>query len=287
MLTHGNPLGFSAVASHLSISDESFTAVCTGKNGKPDRMGQVQHSRGKRSAHLTFMTSGENSSALAASELLDELTLRAGEMEAINLLAECKESDPAFEELRHNAFSIYGWETVWQFPAKLPAAEPQEYLWERMTAEDEPNVHTLYQTLVPPLVQTTEPYFGADVHRLISRNNGELIAYVESDSGPNGIYLKPVVHPAAPAPRELLQELARIFQGLGRPVYLQMRSYQAWLTPFLEEIQATSAEHTALLVRHLTLPLLVRSAAARRLPYTQQQTETSASITQKFVEPPK
>jgi hypothetical protein len=287
MLTHGNPLGFSAMISRLNISDESFTAVCTGKDGKPDLIGQVRHSRGKRSAHLTFIYSGDDSSTLVASEMLDELAMRAGEMEAINLLAECKESDPAFEELRHNAFSIYGWETVWKFPANMASAEPQDYLWERMTAVDEPAVRTLYQTLVPPLVQTTEPYSGAEVHRLISRNNGELVAYVESDSGPNGIYLKPIVHPAAPTPHELVLELARIFQGLGRPVYLQMRSYQAWLTPFLEEIQATSTEHTALLVRHLTVPLLARSAATRRLPYSQQQTETSAGITQKFVQPPK
>jgi hypothetical protein len=44
-----------------------------------------------------------------------------------------------------------------------------------------------------------------------------------------------------------------LFQGLGKPVYLQMRSYQAWLTPALENLGALTTVHFALLVRHLAI----------------------------------
>jgi hypothetical protein len=150
-----------------------------------------------------------------------------------------------------------------------------------MTPQDEPAVRTLYQTLVPPLVQTAEPYPGPDVRRLVYRYNGEMIAYIESNSGPRGIYLKPIIHPAAENPLELLSETIKLFQGLGKPVYLQMRSYQAWLTPFLEELKAETSIHFALMVRRLAV-LQYSPAKVQRLRLENRQTETSATIVQKM-----
>jgi hypothetical protein len=212
---------------------------------------------------------------------LDELAARAGEMGATNLLAEVKDADAALEVLRKGAFSIYGWETIWKLPRKAPADLGVPHLWEPMTAPDEPSVRSLYQTLVPPLVQTAEPYPGPDIRRLIYRNNGELVAYVESSGGPRGIYLKPIIHPAAESPQELLAELFGLFQGLDRPVYLQMRSYQAWLMPFLDELNATASLHFALMVRRLAVPQYAPSVT-QRLRLEHRQTETSATIVQKM-----
>ena len=218
--------------------------------------------------------------------LLDDLAARAGEMGATHLLAEVQDTDPVLETVRRSGFSIYGWETIWKLPAKVPANKKDTQNWEMMTSIDEPAVRSLYQTLVPPLVQSAEPYSGADVRRLVFRNNGEMVAYVESDSGSKGIYLKPIIHPAVEAPEELLLELVKIFQGLGKPVYLQMRSYQAWMTPFLEILEAETTVHFALMVRHLAISQYA-TAPVRRVRLEHRQPETMAQTAQKMVGPHK
>jgi len=268
------------------MTDESFTVVCPSNEGQSALMGQVQHSLGERSAHLTFLLPGLPEPHPGLLALLDELAKHGGEMGATNLLAEVKDSDNTLEVLRRSGFSIYGWETIWKLPRKVEENQTNLHNWEPMTSVDEPAVRSLYQTLVPPLVQTAEPYSGPDIRRLIYRNNGEMIAYVESNSGPKGIYLKPIIHPAAEAPQALLQELVNIFLGLGKPVYLQMRSDQAWLTPFLEEICADTTVHFALMVRHLTIQQFSPALVQRRV-LEHRQTETSATIVQKMAEPHK
>jgi hypothetical protein len=267
--------------SRLDITDESFIAVCPAADGQPPLFGQVQHFIGDRSARLTYILPGIPEPHPALPALLDELAARAGEMGATNLLAEINDGDASLEVLRKGAFSIYGWETIWKLPRKAPTDLGAPHLWEPMTAVDEPAVRSLYQTLVPPLVQTAEPYPGPDVRRLIYRNNGEMVAYVESSGGAKGIYLKPIIHPAAELPQELLAELIKLFQGLDRPVYLQMRSYQAWLSPFLDELNAGTSLHFALMVRRLAVPQYA-PAAAQRLRLEHRQTETSATIVQKM-----
>jgi hypothetical protein len=235
---------------------------------------------------MTYLLPATSEPHPALPAILDELAARAGEMGATNLLAEVEDADATLEVLRKSAFSIYGWETVWMLPRKSPIDADSLHLWEPMTAQDEPNVRSLYQTLVPPLVQTAEPYPGPDVRRLIYRNNGELVAYVESNGGAKGIYLKPIIHPAAESPQALLAELIKIFQDLGRPVYLQMRSYQAWLTPFLSELNAATSLHFALMVRRLAVPQYA-PAVTQRLRLENRQTETSATIVQKMARPHK
>lgn len=286
LLTHGSPVSFSAALSRFDISDESFTAVSPAADDLPPLFGQVQHSLGGRSARLTYVLPSVPEAHPALPAILDELAARAGEMGAANLLAEANDGDAALEALRKASFSIYGWETVWMLPAKPPKGTEPLHLWEPMTAQDEPNVRSLYQTLVPPLVQTAEPYPGPDVRRLIYRNHGEMVAYVESSGGPKGVYLKPIIHPAAENPQDLLMELVQIFQDLGRPVYMQMRSYQAWLTPFLSDLNAITSLHFALMVRHLAVAQYA-TAAPKRLRLEHRQTETSAPIVQKITQPHK
>lgn len=219
--------------------------------------------------------------------LLDFLCIHAGEMGALNLLAEVKDSDPLLELLRKSGFGIYGWETIWRLPQKSTnSTGDAQKNWHRMTSLDEPAVRSLYQTLVPPLVQASEVYSGADVPRLIYKNTrGETIAYVESLSGPKGIYLKPIIHPAIENIDNLLAGLIGIFQDLGKPVYLQMRSYQAWITPALENLGASTTVHFALLVRHLAVSQFA-TANNRVLNLDKRQAETtSAPIIQKMNDP--
>jgi hypothetical protein len=88
---------------------------------------------------------------------------------------------------------------------------------------------------------------------LIYREKDEIIAYVESGHGPEGLFLKPLIHPATADVTTLLTDLVSQFVDLGQPVYLQVRSYQAWLLNTLESIGGESSAHFTLLVKHLAL----------------------------------
>ncbi len=234
---------------------ESFSAISLAAKGKSALAGQVQHTSGDRSAHLVYLLPAAAADHPDLPALIDFLCYHAGRMGAFNLLAEVRDADPLLEALRKNSFSIYGWETIWQLPQKTsPGAEKFAEHWQKLSVGEEPTVRSLYQTLVPPLVQTSEVYPGAEIPRLVYRNlSGEMVAYVESFSGPKGIYLKPVIHPAIEKIDELLLGLSYLFQEFDKPVYLQMRSYQAWITPALEAMGALTTVHFALLVRHLAI----------------------------------
>lgn len=270
----------------LDFTSEDYTAVVPGEDTLPPLFGQVQHTVGDRSAQLSFVFPCLPNPHPGLLTLLDDLAEKAGEMGAANVLAEIDYSDPSLEELRHSGFSIYGWETVWKLPEKIDKNDPEEFTWEPAGTADEPAVRSLYQTLVPPLVQSAETFSGTGVRRLVVRVNGELMAYIESVSGPRGIYLKPVLHPALETTFEVLQDLVKIFQGLGKPVYLQMRSYQAWLTPMLESLNAENSIHFALMVRRLAIPQY-SSAQTQPSAIGRRQTENPAStIIQNIVETP-
>lgn len=266
------------------MTSESFTGICPAVEESPSLIGQMQHQKGERSAHLIYFLPNFMDSHPGLSALLDFLSIQAGEMQATNLLAEVRDSDPILETLRKSGFSIYGWETIWRLPVNYSSRENRaRNNWAVMTPADETVVRSLYQTLVPPLVQAAEPYSGSETPRLIYQLNGETNAYIESFAGPNGIYLKPVIHPAVERPADILIELMQLFKGLGKPVYLQMRSYQAWLTPALEELNASTTVHFALLVRHLAVPQYA-TASLRRVAIENRHAETSAPIVQKIVD---
>ena len=253
LLTHGNPLGFAALVSRLKPSAESFTAVVESSESSPVLFSQVLHGSGERAARLNFVISSDPIEERNAMEVLDYLCGKAGEMGALNVLAQLEEYDPLFESLRKAGFNVYGWESSWKLPEKVNIDPDIKSHWMIPKASDEPLLRSLFQSLVPPIVQAAENYANGNTRRLLFRENDEIIAYVESLDGPAGLYLKPLIHPAVKDLPALLTDLAAQFTGIGQTIYLQVRSYQAWL---LEPLQAMGAESTAqfsLLVKHLAI----------------------------------
>ncbi len=212
--------------------------------------------------------------------MIDFLCFQAGEMGALNILAEIEESHLIFELLRDTGFSVYSWESIWKLPTDLNF-NIENSCWQIPDAVDENCVRSLYQTLVPPLVQNAEPFSDGSSPRLVYKKENEVLAYVESINGMEGIYLIPVIHPSVEDIQLLLQDLVYQFRGLGKPVYLQVRSYQAWLSETLSLIKAESSPRFALLVKHLAVSLYSKVASAQRSRSTdQRQTEPTAPILQ-------
>jgi len=214
---------------------------------------QVLHKAGDRSARLNFLVMENSSEPDDVLELLDYLNGKAGEMGALNVLAEVSESSPVFESLRKTGYSPYGWESAWKLPKKVALKADADHEWHIAVATDDPQMRGLYQSLVPPIVQAAEAYTNGGTRRLAYRENDEIVAFVESSTGPNGLYLRPLIHPAVLDINALLNALIGQFTDIGQPVYLQVRSYQAWLLNTLELIGGESSSHFTLLVKHLAI----------------------------------
>ncbi len=280
LLTHGNPIGFTAITTRLNdAAAGSVEAVCSGN--EQTLLAQAEHSLGERSARLNFITPEpfEDHPGLAA--LLDFMCIRTGEMGAANLLAEVRESSRLLEMFRRSGFNICGWETIWRFPmGSSMARDGQENSWVRASSKDESTIRSLYTTLVPPILQTVEPYQSDLAHTLVYQQGNETLACVVSMIGPRGVYLKPVIHPSLNDPASMLSELADLFNSSGKPVYLQMRSFQAWLTAFLEDMNAESTTHFALMSHRLAIPQYAAEEQAE-LVVKHGRIQTTSPIVQK------
>jgi hypothetical protein len=263
-LTRGNPVGAWAVLDNLRLEYGSYTKVLRQNGNLPTLIGQMHYTPGERAARLSFVTPdhGLDSPGLAA--LLESLAWEAGERGACSLLAEVEESSPAFEVLRRVGFSVYGWQRVWKINEQVSSISTP-YVWEAANDLDAVPIRALYQALVPPLVQGADPMVERALTRLVYEQTGELLAYIEPTYGPRGIYLQPLIHPAV----DDVLRLVRSFLGglsfhLGRPVYLSIRSYQAWLENALSELDVDVSERQALLVKHLVVQQRSPAFAAAR-----------------------
>jgi hypothetical protein len=85
--------------------------------------------------------------------------------------------------------------------------------------------------------------------------------YVGVSQGVYGIVLAPLIHPEATNVSEKLVSLiANLPDRRNRPVYVCVRSYQAWLEPVLADLGAQGADRQAVMVKHLAH--LVKDAQA-------------------------
>ena len=245
--------------------------------------GQVLHATGDRSARLNYIAADHQDANRELCGLLDELNSKAGEMGALNVLAELEETSPIVEVLRKAGFIVYGWETAWKLPRKTDVHIEDSQGWVIASPADEPQLRSLYQSLVPPVVQAAEAYSNGGTRRLIYRKKDEIVAYVESTAGPGGLYLRPLVHPSVVDSAVLLGELVEQFKDLGQPVYLQVRSYQAWLLDALESIGGEVAAHFTLMVKHLTVQQRNGVIITNRKLVENRQAEPSAPIATNLV----
>lgn len=252
-LTHGSPVGPMAILARINPTVENYTSISPAENGSPAIIGHVQYLSGDRSARLAYLMPADALGNDGLIALLEKLAVRAGEWGAFHLVAEIDETSPAFDTMRRSGFTVYAWQRIWQFRA----AKPNNHHapgngWELATRIDENAIRNLYQSLVPPLVQSAEPLTARRLQGWVYRHNGEVLAYVEAIYGPQGIYLQPLIHPAVENLNQVVNELLRRQPNrLNRPVYMAVRSYQAWLETVVRDLECQVGPRQGLMVKHL------------------------------------
>jgi hypothetical protein len=266
--TRGNPLGAMAMLSFLNPRRNIYTAIST-ENGN-SIMGQVIMKDGDSSARLTFLARLEETNGLLPA-LIDHLTAQAGDWGALYLLAEVDEDSPFFKSLRQTGFAMYAWQRVWKLPKlDYPGGK---FTWRAAEETDWPAIQSLHGQIVPALIQPVDA-LPKQVTGLVCREGAEIQAYVREESGSAGIWLQPLVSPDSTCASEQVTGLVQaVSSGDGRPVYVCVRSYQAWLESSLEELGAEAGTRQAVMVKRLAttikelLPVsVVEQALAKAKP---------------------
>jgi hypothetical protein len=244
-LTRGNPLGALALFSYLDPRHHIYTAIAT-ENGS-SLMGQVTLHEEETSAHISFLAPTENLAGLAF-PLMEHLAKEVGEWGAFHLLAEVNEDSPAFRLLRQTGFAMYAWQRVWKLP--VPGPVVKKNIWRQAGGTDWPAVQSLYGQIVPALLQPVE-VLPRQVMGLVC-SEGNLQAYVAVSSGPNGVWIQPIVPPESDCVSEQLAGLTDAISGRReRHIYVCVRSYQAWLESVLEDLGAQAGPRQAVMVKRL------------------------------------
>ncbi|KAF0109180.1 MAG: hypothetical protein FD146_224 [Anaerolineaceae bacterium] len=245
-LTRGNPLSAMALLAYLDPRRNLYTAFA--REDGDSLMGQVILNERETSARLTFLAPAEQVGPLAGS-LLDHLTKHAGGWGAQHLLAEVDEDSPAFKSLRLAGFAMYAWQRVWKLPEVKGKAGKSD--WQAVEETDWPAIQSLHGQIIPALIQPVDA-LPKQASGLVCRAGAEIQAYVRESSGPAGIWLQPLIPPDSGCGAEQLTGLARaVTGGDRRPVYVCVRSYQAWLESALADLGAQAGARQAVMVKRL------------------------------------
>lgn len=258
-LTRGNPLGAVGLFAYVNPVRHIYSAVINGE-GEPV-LGGVIHSRDESFAKLLYIAPSSQLNHPDLPQLIESLSAQAGEWGAFHVLAEVDETSEAFIALRRAGFSVYAWQRMWDVSEIAEAIRP--VVWTRVKSVHMPAVQSLYHQIVPPLLQPVEPQPKSALGWLC---NEGVKCYVSATQGVYGIVLLPLIHPEATQVGEKLASLiTHLPDRRNRPVYVCVRSYQAWLEPVLADLGARGADRQAVMVKHLA-HLIKEGQTAQAVP---------------------
>ena len=244
-LTRGHPLSAAGLLAYVNPARHMYSAVANGRDNA--LLGGVIHSHGEAFAKLLYLAPVSRLDHAALPDLVEHLVGQVGEWGAFHVIAEIDENSNAFSTLRQAGFSVYAWQRMWNVSELNTSNETKG--WTRARSVNRPALQSLYHQIVPQLMQPVEP-LSKNARGLIC--DGDVKCYVSLASGAQGIVLTPLIHPeAAEVETKLISLLNCIPDRRGRPVYLCVRSYQAWLEPALADMGAKSAPRQAVMVKHL------------------------------------
>lgn len=257
-------------------------------NGDTDQriIGQTIQSPGSQFAHLTFLAPDEALQSTALPGLLESLSKEAVGKGAFRLLADVEEGAPVFNALRIIGFAIFARQRIWQLKG-APLSEPTGVTWRMATDQDVIPIRSLYNNLMPGMVQQVEPFLADRLNGLVHYQDGNLLGYVELKYGHRGVWVQPFIHPDAEHVADGVIDLALdLPRRLSRPLYFCVRSYQSWLEPRFEGLGAEPGPRQAMMVKHLAVPK--KALRTYALPAMDGgQPEVTTPITQKHNSKPR
>jgi hypothetical protein len=256
-LTRGNPLGAVGLMSYVNPSRHIYSAIAN-EEEKESVLGGIIHTPDETFAKLYYLAPASQLDHPYLPDLIETLSVQAGMWGAFHVLAEVDETGDAFVPLRKAGFSVYAWQRMWDISEI--AESTSSFAWSRVKSDHLHSVQNLYHQIVPPLLHPVEPQPRKPLGWMC--NEGAK-CYVSVAHGVYGIVLTPLIHPEA---TDVSAKLSSLIGSLpdrrNRPVYVCVRSYQAWIEPVLADLGAKPGGRQAVMVKHLAR--LVKDAAVAR-----------------------
>jgi len=253
-LTRGNPLGAARLLAYMNPARHVYSAIANGEHDSV--LGGIIHSRDDAFAKLLYLAPQSNLGHPELPSLIENLSMQAGDWGAFHVLAEVDETGDVFVPLRKAGFSVYAWQRMWEISGETESTSSLD--WARVRSIHLPAVQSLFHQIVPPLLHPIEPQPKTPIGWI---SNDGAKCYVSVTHGVHGIVLTPLIHPEAANVSAKLEELiSNLPDRRNRPVYVCVRSYQAWLEPVLADLGARPGNRQAVMVKHLAR--LVKDALA-------------------------
>ena len=226
-LTRGNPLGAVGLMAYVNPARHIYASIADGDG--VSLLGGIIHTRGESFAKLLYLAPSSRLDHPDLPALIDHLSSEAGGWGAFHVLAEVDEASNAFDGLRKAGFSVYAWQRMWNISQVAEANLRSD--WTRVKSIHLPAIQSLYQQIVPPLLHPVEPIPRRAVGWI---NDAGAKCYVNVTQGVYGIVLTPLIHPeVADVSAKIVSLVNHLPDRRNRPIYLCVRSYQAWLEPAL------------------------------------------------------
>ena len=244
-LTRGNPLGAVGLMAYMNPAKHIYSAIVN--SSEDSLLGGIIHSKDEAFAKLLYIAPASQLGHPDLPALLENLSVQAGTWGAFHVIAEVDETSEAFVPLRKSGFSVYAWQRMWDVSQIAESSTGVE--WTRVRSVHLPSLQNLYHQIVPPLLQPVEPQPNDSMGWMC---NEGMKCYVSVSQGVYGIVLAPLIHPeATDVGTKLASLVASLPDRRNRPVYVCVRSYQAWLEPVLADLGAQGGGRQAVMVKHL------------------------------------
>jgi len=244
-LTRGNPLGAVRLLAYMNPARHVYSAIANGESESV--LGGIIHSRDETFAKLLYLAPASQLNHPNLPALIENLSAQAGGWGAFHVLAEVDETGDVFVPLRKAGFSVYAWQRMWQISELNESNSGLE--WTRVRSIQLSAVQSLYHQIVPPLLHPIEPQPKSEIGWI---SNDGVKCYVSVTHGMYGIVLTPLIHPeVTDVSAKLAALISKLPDRRNRPVYICVRSYQAWLEPVLADLGAKAAARQAVMVKHL------------------------------------
>ena len=245
LLTRGNPLSAAGLVAYFNPARHIYSAV-NEVDGNV-LLGGVIHTDGDSFARLLYLAPAGELTHPGLPPLIEHLAAEAGNWGAFHILAEVDENSATFPALRAAGFSVYAWQRTWD--VSHVRADEDYVIWQKAQSVNLHAIQSLFHQIVPPLLQPIEPT-PKRASGLVCNEGAK--CYVSLASGVAGTLLTPLIHPETTGVPEKLGSLLRQIPNRNhRPVYLCVRSYQAWLETALEDLGAKPGPRQAVMVKHL------------------------------------
>ncbi|MCQ3936805.1 MAG: hypothetical protein DPW18_07125 [Chloroflexi bacterium] len=245
-LTRGHPLGAMGLLAYINPARHLYAAI-RNTDGSPI-LGGVIHTRGETFAKLLYLAPSSNLNSPHLPALIEHLAAQAGTWQAAHVIAEVEETSNVFPALRMAGFSVYAWQRVWDVSLLEKTEAGTGSGWRRIHSADLPAAQSLHYQIVPQLLHPVEPA----PKRPQGYIHTEARCFANVTHGVYGIMLTPLMLPdESDVSGKIVSLVASLPDRNRRPVYLNVRSYQAWLEPALADLGAKASARQAVMVKHL------------------------------------